>query len=404
MSSVSSIQKSVSNIDLSEGDSSPDKLNLSLLPSTVPSLCIPRVYKNISREKIMRIFDELKLGTVEQIDIISIKNGGVGTDRQGSMDAGKFNRVFIHMKWNTSENSNKVRERLLSDKEIKILYEDPWFWKVRANRSQNSAATTDRPVTAPPSRPKNPVLDFEDEAEDAALRQRKAQQQQQQQQHQKQYQPRQPYQGQGQGQGQPRNPPQDARAQRYWQQQEYENEHREFARRTPAYSDPRNSSTYDADKEYGNRPQKQQQHQQSRQYPRPPLANTHAHKAPRPVQRFRATSPSFPPPSTPPTAEAPQVAQEEKQQQQQQQQDQAPPTVEPVVSTEKDLVNGAIGLADASDLSFNNQNENQLDAEEEEQQQQQQPLEGADTVFAVDYGTVDPNITIRRKKRIVIKK
>jgi len=403
MSSVSSIQKSVSNIDLSEGDSSPDKLNLSLLPSTVPSLCIPRVYKNISREKIMRIFDELKLGTVEQIDIIPIKNGGVGTDRQGSMDAGKFNRVFIHMKWNTSENSNKVRERLLSDKEIKILYEDPWFWKVRANRSQNSAPTTDRPVTVPPSRPKNPVLDFEDESEDAALRQRKAQQQQQQQQqHQKQYQPRQPYQGQGHGQS--RYPPQDTRAQKYWQQQEYENEHREFARRTPAYSDPRNSSKYDADKEYGNRPQKQQQYQQqSRQYPhpRPPLAKTGVvSKAPRPVQRFRATSPSFPPPSTPPTAEAPQVAQEEKQQQQQDPSP-SPSTVEPVVSTEKDSVNGAIGLADASDLSFNNQNENQLGEEEE---QQQQPLEGADTVFAVDYGTVDPNITIRRKKRIVIKK
>ena len=397
MSSVSSIQKSVSNIDLSEGDSSPDKLNLSLLPSTVPSLCIPRVYKNISREKIMRIFDELKLGTVEQIDIISIKNGGVGTDRQGSMDAGKFNRVFIHMKWNTSENSNKVRERFLSDKEIKILYEDPWFWKVRANRSQNSAPITDRPVTAPLSRPKNPVLDFEDEAEDAALRQRKAQQQQQQK-------PRQPYQGQGQS----RYPPQDARAQRYWQQQEYENEHREFARRTPAYSDPRNSSTYDADKEYGNRPQKQQQYQQqqARQYPRPPLAKTGvSSKAPRPVQRFRATSPSFPPPSTHPTAEAPQVAQEEKKQQQQQQQDPSPSpsTVEPVVSTEKDPVNGAIGLADASDLSFN-QNENQLEEEEQQEQQQQQPLEGADTVFAVDYGTVDPNITIRRKKRIVIKK
>jgi hypothetical protein len=403
MSSVSSIQKSVSNIDLSEGDSSPDKLNLSLLPSTVPSLCIPRVYKNISREKIMRIFDELKLGSIEQIDIISIKNGGVGTDRHGSMDAGKFNRVFIHMKWNTSENSNKVRERLLSDKEIKILYEDPWFWKVRANRSQNSAPT-DRPATAPASqqtRPNNPVLDFEDESEDEALRQRKAQQQQQQQQ--KQYQARHPY----QGQGQPRNHPQDARAQRYWQQQEYENEHREFARRNPAYSDPRNSSTYDGDKEYGrphnqqpnHQQQNQQQYQQkSKQYPRPPLAKTHSPKAPRPVQRFRAISPSFPPPSTPPTVEAPQLAKEEKQQEQ----DLTPSTVEPVVSTERDIVNGAIGLADASDLSFN-QNNHQLE-EEEEEPHHQQPIEGADTVFAVDYGSVDPNITIRRKKRIVIKK
>ena len=95
------------------------------LPNTVPSLCIPRVYSNINEARIRRVFAELDMGEIERIDVVGKSN------EKGD----KFNRVFVHFKrWNASENANIARERLLNGKEIKILYDDPWFWKVSAYR------------------------------------------------------------------------------------------------------------------------------------------------------------------------------------------------------------------------------------------------------------------------------
>lgn len=95
------------------------------LPANVPVLCIPRVYSNISESRIRRIFDDLNMGVLERIDIVSKKS-----------DKGeKFNRVFVHFRrWNDTENANIARERLLNGKEIKIIYDEPWFWKISAYR------------------------------------------------------------------------------------------------------------------------------------------------------------------------------------------------------------------------------------------------------------------------------
>lgn len=93
------------------------------LPSNVPVLCIPRVYPNINESRIRKIIDDLHMGTLERIDIVS----------KQSERGEKFNRVFVHFRhWNHSENANIARERLLNGKEIKIIYDDPWFWKISA--------------------------------------------------------------------------------------------------------------------------------------------------------------------------------------------------------------------------------------------------------------------------------
>ena len=98
------------------------------LPTNVPVLCIPRVYSNITEGRIRRIFDELDMGTIDRIDLVS------KTNEKGE----KFNRVFVHYRrWNNSENANNARERLLNGKEIKIIYDEPWFWKVSAYRESN---------------------------------------------------------------------------------------------------------------------------------------------------------------------------------------------------------------------------------------------------------------------------
>ena len=94
-----------------------------------PILCIPRVYPNITEERIRRVFGDLDLGEVTRVDIVVPKT---------PVDAGgkenKFNRVFIPINWNESEQSVAVRERLAQGKEIKIIYDEPWFWKVSAYR------------------------------------------------------------------------------------------------------------------------------------------------------------------------------------------------------------------------------------------------------------------------------
>jgi len=100
---------------------------------SVISLCIPRVYPNISQGRIRKIFDELDLGVIERIDMVS------KTTEKGE----KFNRVFIHIgKWFQNSNAVVARERLLGGKDIKIIYDDPWFWKVSAYRGSNNKRKT----------------------------------------------------------------------------------------------------------------------------------------------------------------------------------------------------------------------------------------------------------------------
>jgi hypothetical protein len=86
-------------------------------------MCIPRVYPNISEGRIRKIFDELNIGVIDRVDIVS------KTTEKGE----RFNRVFIHMdRWFNNSNASVARERLLGGKDIKIIYDDPWFWKVSA--------------------------------------------------------------------------------------------------------------------------------------------------------------------------------------------------------------------------------------------------------------------------------
>jgi len=93
------------------------------LPDFIPSMCIPRVYSNIGEGRIRKIFDELNIGVIDHVDIVS------KTTEKGE----RFNRVFIHMdRWFHNSNASVARERLLGGKDIKIIYDDPWFWKVSA--------------------------------------------------------------------------------------------------------------------------------------------------------------------------------------------------------------------------------------------------------------------------------
>jgi len=126
------------------------QIDFRTLPSNVPSLCIPRVFTNWTEQRIRRVFDELGMGEILRIDVVG-KNTGKGE---------KFNRVFVHFKrWFSNQNADMARERLLNGKDIKIVYDDPWFWKVSAYREPT------KKVDHPPNKEERPraTIQFDDD-------------------------------------------------------------------------------------------------------------------------------------------------------------------------------------------------------------------------------------------------
>lgn len=90
-----------------------------------PSLCIPRISFQTTKEQISTIFNKLDLGKIDRVDVINKKN----------VKGEEYKCVFIHFKyWNNSEKNCKIRDRLLSNNDVKIVYDFPWFWKIYVNK------------------------------------------------------------------------------------------------------------------------------------------------------------------------------------------------------------------------------------------------------------------------------
>jgi hypothetical protein len=114
------------------------------------SICIPRAFANISEARVRKVFDALNIFVIDRIDMIQRKN------EKG--DA--YQRIFVHIKeWSNTADADKARERLLSGKELKIVYDEPWFWKVSLNNWTPKPA----PTTSLYDRKPRIRLDFEDE-------------------------------------------------------------------------------------------------------------------------------------------------------------------------------------------------------------------------------------------------
>ena len=96
-----------------------------------PSICIPRVASNVTKETIVSVLNRFSLGQISRIDMIQRTFDGV----VGS----SYQKVFIHFtKWNDGDVANKIRTMLLDGKEVKIIYDTPWFWKLSANKSKKN--------------------------------------------------------------------------------------------------------------------------------------------------------------------------------------------------------------------------------------------------------------------------
>ena len=88
-----------------------------------PSLCIPRTFKNISKKRVFAVFKKLNLGWIGRIDVVP-KTASDGTE---------FVCVFIHFsRWFDTADTCAFLEKLEnSDIAISVVYQEPWFWKIK---------------------------------------------------------------------------------------------------------------------------------------------------------------------------------------------------------------------------------------------------------------------------------
>ena len=97
-------------------------MNKYLSETDFMSIFIPRVFANITKERITHIVENVvPLGTVERIDIVEIDE--------------KTNRVWVHFsQWYDTEFANEFKKLLVDGtKQAKIVYDEPWYWIVLKN-------------------------------------------------------------------------------------------------------------------------------------------------------------------------------------------------------------------------------------------------------------------------------
>ena len=120
------------------------------LAKNTPSLCIPRAFGNITKKRVMDVIKECQFGMVERIDEISKVNDNGETVK----------RFFVHFKhW--FKGWDAERNRLMSgeSERLKIVYDDPWYWMVKAS----DPAAAYKPRESGGKQPKKKVFVSRDE-------------------------------------------------------------------------------------------------------------------------------------------------------------------------------------------------------------------------------------------------
>ena len=86
------------------------------------SICIPRIDANIPKSCIINAFESLNIGKLEGVFEIPFK------------DSNKYKRIIVKISWNDSDMSKHILSRFQEGKNVKIVYEAPWFWICVPNR------------------------------------------------------------------------------------------------------------------------------------------------------------------------------------------------------------------------------------------------------------------------------
>jgi len=97
------------------------------------SLCIPRISSNITKHDIEDVIKPLELGEIRNIEILT-KKKALTKNHESNKNQIKEDQnscVFIHFKrWYSTPNAIKAHDLLTNNKDIKVFYNEPWFWKI----------------------------------------------------------------------------------------------------------------------------------------------------------------------------------------------------------------------------------------------------------------------------------
>jgi hypothetical protein len=96
---------------------------------SIMSIYIPHVFVNIHPDIISKTFEDLKYGKVKHVDFVD------KMDRNGKM----YHSVYVHFDyWYDNIACNNFQERVKNpDKEVRIIYKEPWYWICLENTSAN---------------------------------------------------------------------------------------------------------------------------------------------------------------------------------------------------------------------------------------------------------------------------
>jgi hypothetical protein len=92
------------------------------------SLFVPHIYSNFTSAKVSEIFNGLHIGEVKSVDLVP------------KMDSNskRYNAAYIHFtSWHNTKIAHDFQERLLDPKkEVKVMYDYPWYWIVLENKGK----------------------------------------------------------------------------------------------------------------------------------------------------------------------------------------------------------------------------------------------------------------------------
>lgn len=90
---------------------------------SILSLCIPRIETTVTKNTILKTFNNLNLGEIEKIKELPLRNDN------------KHKRVLITLITNDTEDSLFMKDRIEKHETVKIVYDMPWYWKVQSTRT-----------------------------------------------------------------------------------------------------------------------------------------------------------------------------------------------------------------------------------------------------------------------------
>ena len=94
---------------------------LNTMQSQQLSLYIPRVFANITKDRITHIFKSLGIGETSVIDFVPREDSNTGES---------YNMAFVHFdKWYDNVGSQNFQDKVNDpNSDAKVVYDDPWYW------------------------------------------------------------------------------------------------------------------------------------------------------------------------------------------------------------------------------------------------------------------------------------